>query len=164
VHGKIARIDIAAGTIDIEPLLEEKEVHAWLPGTVGEVNSRGCVVNAEGATIHGVWGTGGEAWGPLVFDRIEPGSVTFAAHARPGLLAEARSRRASGVIAGGVNLSDVLLPNLGYTVVVLEGFGECQVGDEVQRILRAHEGRIALVDGTTQLRVGVRRPLIILPD
>jgi len=29
--------------------------------------------------------------------------------------------------------------------------------------LRAHEGRLALLDGTTVLRVGVRRPQVILP-
>ena len=164
VRGKVARIDVAAGIIDIEPLLEEKEIHAWLPGTVGEVNDRGCVVSAEGVTIHGVWGAGGEAWGPLVFDRVEPGNVTFTANAGSGLLAEARSRRAAGVIAGGLNLHDVLQPNLGFTVVVLEGFGPRRVSDAFQQILQAREGRIALVDGTTQLRVGVRRPLIILPD
>ena len=81
VRGKVAHIDLATGTIDVEPLLEEKEVHAWLPGTVEDVNDRGCVVVAEGVTIHGVWGAGGEAWGPLVFDRVESGKVTFAANA-----------------------------------------------------------------------------------
>jgi hypothetical protein len=164
VRGKVVRIDLAPGTIDVEPLLEEKEVHAWLPGTAGEVSDRGCVVTADGLTIHGVWGTGGEAWGPLVFDRIEPGKVTFKADASRGFLTEAKGKRASGVIVGGINLNDVLEPNLGFTLVVLEGFGKRQVAGELRQILQAHEGKIALVDGATQLRVGVRRPFIILPD
>jgi uncharacterized protein (TIGR01319 family) len=164
VRGRVSRIDLVTGTIDVEPLLEEKEVHAWLPGTVDEVSDRGCVVAGEGVTVHGVWGTGGEAWGPLAFDRIEPGKVTFRASPDPGFLMEARCKRASGVIAGSVNLNDVLQPNIGFTLVVLEGFGPRQVAAEVEQILRAHEGKIALVDGTTQLRVGVRRPLVILPD
>ena len=41
VRGKIAEVDLEAGTVRIEPLLEEKEVRAWLPGTVGEVHRPG---------------------------------------------------------------------------------------------------------------------------
>jgi hypothetical protein len=164
VRGKVTRVDLRDGTIRIEPLLEEEELRAWLPGTVAEVHDRGCVVAAEGVTVRGVWGTGGEAWGTLVFDRVEPGRVTFAAHAAPELLTEARDKKAAGVIAGSVNLHDVLQPNLGFTLVVLEGFGSRQVAGQVQEVLQAHEGKNALVDGTTRLRVGVRRPVVMLPD
>ena len=163
-RGKIAGIDLQDGTIRIEPLLEEKEVRAWLPGTVSSVHDRGCVVAAEGVTVKGVWGTGGEAWGTLVLERVEPGKVTFAAHAGPALLAAARDRHAAGVIAGGVNLHDVLQPNLGFTLVVLEGFGQRPVTGRFREILCANEGKLALVDGTTRLRVGVQRPVVILPD
>jgi hypothetical protein len=38
------------------------------------------------------------------------------------------------------------------------------VTDHVLEILQAREGRIVLVDGTPRLRVGVRRPVAILPD
>lgn len=164
VRGRIAQIDLQAGTMQIEPLLEEKEVRAWLPGTVQEVDDRGRVATAEGVTVRGVWGTGGEAWGPLVFERVETGKVAYALHAGPALLAAPRERKAAGVIAGGVNLQDVLQPNLGFTLVVLEGFGLHRVADQVQGIKQAHEGKIALVDGTTRHRVGVRRPVVILPD
>lgn len=164
VRGKVARIDLAAGIIRIEPLLEEKEVHAWLPGIVEEVSDHGCVVAAEGVTINGVWGAGAEAWGELVFERVEPGKVTFINNAGPGILTEVRDKHGAGLIAGSVNLSDVLQPNPGFTLVVLEGFGPRRVADQVLEVLQAHEGRIVLVDGTTQLRVGVRRPFVILPD
>lgn len=164
VRGRVAQIDLHNGTIRIEPLLEEKEVRAWLPGTVEEVSDRGCVVAAEGVTVTGLWGTGGEAWGPLVFERVESGKVTFAPYAGPALLSAAKDRKAAGVIAGGVDLHDVLQPNLGFTVVMLEGFGQRRIAGQVLEILQAHEGKIALVDGTTRLRVGVQRPVVILPD
>lgn len=164
VRGRVAQIDLQLGTMRIEPLLEEKEVRAWLPGTVAEVHDRGCVVAAEGVTFHGVWGAGGEAWGELVFERVESGKVTFAPHAGPALLAAAKERRAAGVITAGVNLHDVLQPHLGFTLVVLEGFGTRQVAGQVREILLAHEGKVALLDGTTRLRVGVRRPVVILPE
>jgi hypothetical protein len=164
VRGRVAQIDLQNGTIRIEPLLEEKEVRAWLPGTVGEVSDRGCAVAAEGVTVQGVWGAGGEAWGPLVFGHIESGKVTVASHADIALLTAAKNGQAAGVIAGGVDLHDVLQPNLGFTLVVLEGFGQRRIAGQVLEILQAHEGKVALVDGTTRLRVGVQRPVVILPD
>jgi hypothetical protein len=164
VRGKIALVNLDDGTIRIEPLLEEKEVRAWLPGTVEEVDDRGCVVAGQGVTVRGVWGAGGETWGRLVLDRIETGMVAYVPHAGPALLMEARDREAAGIIADGVDLHDVLQPNLGFTLVVLDGFGRRQAAGQIQEILRAREGRIALVDGTTRLRVGVRRPVVILPD
>jgi len=49
-------------------------------------------------------------------------------------------------------------------VVVTEGFGVRGVAPDIREALRQREGKLALIDGTTQLRVGVRRPKIILPD
>ena len=78
-----------------------------------------------------------------------------------GAMAEAL---AGGLIAGGVDLVDVLDPQLGFTLVVTGAFGASSIAEELLDVLSAHEGRLALVDGTTQLRVGVRRPRIILPS
>ena len=56
------------------------------------------------------------------------------------------------------------MPYPPFTIVVLEGFGEQRLPDGVRKVLAEHEGRLALLDGTIQLRVGVRRPQLILPD
>ena len=58
----------------------------------------------------------------------------------------------------------MLEPQLGFTLVVTGAFGASSIAEELLAILSAHEGRRALIDGTTQLRVGVRRPRIILPS
>ena len=49
------------------------------------------------------------------------------------------------------------------TIVVTEGFGEQEMDPELYRLLSTHAGKLALVDGQTHLRVGVRRPTVILP-
>ena len=164
VRGKIARINAHFGMVMIEPLLEELEVLAWLPGTVEEVTERGCTVAGEGVDIRGVWGSGGEAHGPLMMGGIEPGCVAVLERADADDIAKCRAAGVAGLIAGGVDLEDVLEPQLGFTLVMTGAFGASSIPGEVLDVLSAHEGGLALVDGTTQLRVGVQRPRIILPS
>jgi uncharacterized protein (TIGR01319 family) len=164
VRGVVSRIDEHFGMVMIEPLLEELEVEAWLPGTVESVGARGCTVAGDGIDAYGIWGSGGEAHGPLAMGRIEPGCVAVFEHANTPAIARCREVGAAGLITGGVDLEDVLDPKLGFTLVVTEGFGSSSIAQELLDALSSHEGRLALVDGTTQLRVGVRRPRIILPS
>ena len=182
VRGKVNRIDWKLGMVIIEPLLEELEVYSWLPGIVETVTDKGCVVWAQGTVIQGVWGTGGERYGrmqnaecriqnaeygtnPRIPDSLNPlpGAVVVSDFADAKMLARLKERQVAGLIAGGVNLRDVLDPCPGFTVVVLQGFGEQKIAPEALDLLKAHEGKLALLDGTTQLRVGVKRPQVILP-
>ncbi len=186
VRGKVAKIDLHFGMVMIEPLLEELRVPAWLPGVVESVTARGCTVVSEGTEIDGVWGSGGAVLGPLVFPEREPGgtgalpggagtetwdpraltpgSVAVIDHADAAVLDACREAGVAGLIAGGVDLEDVLEPGLGFTLVVTGEFGSSALAEDVRATLMAHEGRLALLDGTTQLRVGVQRPRIILPS
>lgn len=93
-----------------------------------------------------------------------PGAVVVADFADAKMLARLKKERVAGLITGGVNLQDVLDPCPGFTVVVLQGFGEQKIAPDVLELLKAHEGKLALLDGTTQLRVGVKRPQVILPE
>jgi hypothetical protein len=164
VRGRVSRIDKHFGMVMIEPLLEELEIEAWMPGTVESVTERGCVIVGEGIDAHGIWGNGGEARGTLAVGRIEPGCVSMLERADADAIANCREVGVAGLIAGGVDLQDVLDPDLGFTLVVTEAFGASSISEELRGALSAHEGDLALVDGTTQLRVGVRRPRIILPS
>jgi uncharacterized protein (TIGR01319 family) len=171
VRGKVNRIDKHFGIVLIEPMLEELEVRAWLPGVVKEVTDRGCVVSCQGTTISGAWGSGGEVSGILQSEicnprsEVTPGTVVVRDFADSATLAQVKERGAAGLICAGVNMQEVIEPYPPFTIVVLGDFGEQQkLPDEMRNVLAARAGRLALLDGTTQLRVGVRRPQIILPD
>jgi uncharacterized protein (TIGR01319 family) len=164
VRGKVNRIDKHFGIVLIEPLLEELQVKAWLPGVVENVSDRGCTVVCNGTVIAGVWGSGGETAGQLTFSSVEAGKVVVRDFADTAALTQAKERGAAGLICAGVNLQEAIEPYPPFTIVVLEGFGDRQLTDAVRTILTGHEGRLTLLDGTTQLRVGVRRPQIILPE
>jgi uncharacterized protein (TIGR01319 family) len=164
VRGRVSRIDEHFGMVMIEPLLEELEVLAWLPGTVQSLSERGCTIEGRGIDIQGVWGSGGETRGALLVERVKPGCVSVFESADARVIGECREKEAAGLISGGVDLEDVLDPGLGFSLVMTEGFGARSMGTDLLAVLSAHEGRDVLVDGTTQLRVGVRRPRIILPS
>jgi hypothetical protein len=164
VRGKVSRIDKHFGIVLIEPLLEELQIKAWLPGVVQDVSDRGCTVACNGTVIAGIWGSGGETAGPLTFSSVETGKVVVRDFVDAATITQAKERKAAGLICAGVNLQEVIEPYPPFTIVVLEGFGEQKLPDEMRSVLAGHEGRLALLDGTTQLRVGVRRPQIILPD
>jgi len=164
VRGKVNRIDHRFGMVVIEPLLEELEVLAWLPGTVSSVSDRGCVVSGLGTVVSGAWGLGGEASGILTMREPAYGRIVVRQFAGGEVLAGLKEKRIAGLIAGGVDFQDMIGAEPGFTVVVIEGFGERQMRRDVMDMLESHEGKLALVDGTTQLRVGVVRPRVILPS
>jgi hypothetical protein len=164
VRGKVNRIDKHFGIVLIEPLLEELQVKAWLPGIVESVSDCGCTLVGSGTVIAGAWGSGGERAGILTNSGVAAGKVVVRDFADASTIKEAKERAAAGLICAGVNLQDVLEPDPPFTIVVLEGFGEQRLPDGIRETLTGHEGRLALLDGTTQLRVGVRRPRIVLPE
>jgi len=163
VRGKVNRIDEKLGMVMIEPLLEEEEVLAWLPGIVEDVTEGGCVVAGEGTEIVGIWGLGGEVAGPLTFGPPGKGSVVVREFPDGAALDEMAEAGIAGLVTAGINLREVLDRQPRFTIVVTVGFGTRTFAPEVLEALEARSGRLALLDGTTQLRVGVRRPRIVLP-
>ncbi len=163
VRGRVNRIDERFGMVMIEPLLEEEEVLAWLPGTVREVTNRGCLVEAEAARADGVWGWGGEAFGPLCNDVFDRGAVIVCDHVDRAVLDKGAEAGIAGIVTAGAELRDILDAQPKFTIVVMEGFGSQMYRLDLARVLLDQEGHVALLDGTTQLRVGVRRPRIVVP-
>ncbi|MBD3236889.1 MAG: hypothetical protein GF330_09305 [Candidatus Eisenbacteria bacterium] len=163
VRGKIKDINLSYGIVTIEPLLEQLEVRAWMPGRVTEVTDRGCCVENEGVELRGSWGRGGEVHGRLDFEGAGADAIPVVDVAQRADLTAAADRGAKGLLAGSAHLEDIRETPGTFTVVLTEGFGERPMNPRARAALEAHAGRLALLDGTTELRVGVRRPRIILP-
>jgi len=89
---------------------------------------------------------------------------------------KANSMEVGGIIVGGYNYQD-LKPILGYdlgvaitgsepihaALIVTEGFGQINMAARTFELLKANEGRIASMNGATQIRAGVIRPEVIIP-
>jgi uncharacterized protein (TIGR01319 family) len=163
VRGRVTDINLEYGIVTIEPLREELDVRAWIPGEVAEVTDRGCTIRCRALCVTGSWGRGGECRGRLCLGDPSPDSIVVRDHVTREQLLLLEERRAAGLIAGSLSLSDVSEVDPSYSLLVAVGFGEAPLPEIVRASLEPHDGQEAFLDGTTELRVGVRRPRLILP-
>ena len=169
------------------------EVRAYVDGTIVEIlPAEGVVVETTAALVQGIFGLAGEVHAPIVAVATTPAQVLdaadlVAAHAGQIVLGGARitlagMRRAmelgvAAVVCGGIAYQDVR-ELLGYdvgvavtgnealatTLVVTEGFGDITMAKATFELLRSLAGRTASVCGATQIRAGVIRPEVVVPD
>lgn len=130
------------------------------------------VILTAGTLILGVFGQGGEAHGPLVV--LEQGRTRLPAdskgavvvtptRARPDLIQACRDAEVSALVAPSLHLAD-LPAEVRLTLVLTEGFGDVAMNASFLETLLSLAGREASVSGLTQLRAGVERPEIIIPQ
>jgi hypothetical protein len=81
-----------------------------------------------------------------------------------------------GIVVGGIRSADITA-YLGYeigvaitgeediplAIITTEGFGEMNMSERTFNLLKSFEGKMAAVNGATQIRAGVLRPEIIIP-
>lgn len=167
------------------------EVAAYVGGTVAEVlPGEGVIIEARGALVQGIFGVGGETFGPLEVrcgpdDDWSPAMLqgdvrgkvlAGGAHIDHATLCEARDAGAVALIVGGFDDRDLreLLgrdlgvaitgsEELGITLVLTEGFGRIPMAERTWSLLQRQAGRQASVSGATQIRAGVIRPEILVP-
>lgn len=193
VSGAVESVSPVTGQVILRGPPRPVQVRAYVDGTVVEtIPGEGVVIETAGAFLQGIFGIGGESWGaihPLAAtpderlseDRIDAscaGRICIAGGlVTLDLIRKAREIGAAGLIGGGIRDRD-LRSLLGYdlgvaitgteeidlTVVVTEGFGDIAMATKTFDILNERNGDEASISGATQIRAGVLRPEIIVPD
>lgn len=192
VAGTVETISPITGQVILRGDPQPLEVRAFLTGKVVEVMPQeGCVIEAEVAFVQGIFGIGGEAYGPLRCactgpdepldeDRITPALrgaiVVGGARITAAAIRKAVEVGASAIVSGGIDdqdLRDFLGYDLGVAVtggedvglvlVITEGFGDIAMAQRTFDLLRSHEGDDASISGATQIRAGVVRPEVVVP-
>jgi hypothetical protein len=190
--GTVETISKVTGQIMLRPKPMPLEVTAYLPGVVTDIlGDTGVVIEADICQVQGIFGLGGERMGVLKKAVDEPGAlldetritdahrgavILGGARVTPGGLARARQVGARALITGsaqGQDLLDLLggelnpsatgNENIGFTLVLTEGFGELEMGQRSFHLLSKLDGVEVAVNGTTQIRAGVLRPEVIGP-
>jgi hypothetical protein len=190
--GTIESVSAVSGQLLLRQPPIPVEIGAYLAGTVVEIlKDEGVVVEARGAFLQGIFGVGGETWGPIAVavdgpdeplrpERLRPqqrGAVVVGgAHVSFDAVMRARDLGVAAIVAGGVDDRDLrrLLgrdlgvaitghEDLGVTLVLTEGFGRIPMAERTWRLFVAHRGAAASVSGATQIRAGVMRPEIVIP-
>ena len=192
VAGTIETISAVTGQVIVrgEPL--PVQVGAYLAGAVVEVLPReGVVIEAEVAFIQGIFGVGGETFGPirmacrdhtqeltedLITDDMKGCVIVGGARMHYPAIKKAMRRGAAAVVSGGIDDSDLKevlgydlgvaitgSEQIGITMIVTEGFGDIAMAKRTFALLKEHAGHEAAVNGATQIRAGVMRPEIVIP-
>jgi len=168
------------------------KMHAFLTGKVVEVVAgEGATVEAEGSLIQGIFGIGGEAFGPIclacqkpdqnltaeaITAKMRGGVVIGGGRVTADALARGVAAGVSAIVTGGIDdqdLRDFLGYDLGVattgsekvglTLIITEGFGEIAMAGRTFELLAARAGCEAAVNGATQIRAGVLRPELVIP-
>jgi hypothetical protein len=193
VDGTVESISNITGQVVIREAPIPVAVDAYIKGVVHEViHNEGVVIKSYGSFVQGIFGIGGESRGFIKMlsetrdSEISAGMINSELQ---GLIVvggsfisleaykKALKCKVAGVVVGGFNYYD-LEEILGYTLgvaitgsedlitslIVTEGYGKIQMGQQTFDLLRDNSGRLASINGATQIRAGVIRPEIIIPN
>jgi len=191
IDGVVENVSNMTGMVVLREPPVSVELKAYIPGVVTEVMPKeGCVIETPAAFIQGIFGIGGETNGPLdVVDAasvltenmvtpdmkgriiVAPGSVDI------GALRKAVQVGVKGIVTSCIDEKELTefmgyevgvaitgAEEVGLTLIATEGFGnDLPMSKNTLRILHDFEGRLACINGATQIRAGVLRPEVIIP-
>ena len=192
IDGTIETISDVTGQVIMREPPIPVAINAYIDGSIIEVfPEKGVVVKAYGTYIQGIFGVGRESVGmlkvvvdspdaPLTPDAIQSAHrdkiLVGGSIVGNDTLQEALRQGVKGVVAGGINDSDLRKflgyelgvaitgsEELGITVIVTEGFGQISMAERTFNLLKEQDGMQASINGATQIRAGVVRPEIVIP-
>jgi hypothetical protein len=192
-EGTIESLSEATGTLLVREAPTPVEITAYMRGKVVDViPDEGAIIETRGAIVQGIFGVGGERLGEIRVAVDSPDEVLDLKHLKDGdagkvlvggagVTLEAIKRAAEmgivGIVTGAVRDVD-LTKYLGYdigvaitgqesiplTIIATEGFGQLTMARHTFDLFRSLEGKQASVNGATQIRAGVIRPEVIVPN
>ena len=192
VAGTLESISSTTGQLIVRGDPIPVQVKAFLSGEVVEViPGQGVVIEADVSFVQGIFGIGGEAFGPirmacakhdeeldtaLITPDMKEAVIVGGARMTGAAVREAIKVGAAAVVSGGMDdqdLRDILgydlgvaitgSEKIGVTLIITEGFGEIAMAERTFELLTSREGDLAAVNGATQIRAGVMRPEIVIP-
>jgi hypothetical protein len=193
VDGIVETVSNISGNMGIRQASIPIDLKAYIKGTVTEIQpGEGVTVSTSGALIQGIFGFGGEKSGEVVvvsktsdsmltaseIDRSMAGKIIVGGSNLTGdALIKANEIGVAGVITGALIDKD-MVEFLGYdigvaitghekintTVLITEGFGTIPMAHQTFDLLKSVEGKVGSINGATQIRAGVIRPELIVPD
>ena len=193
ISGTLTSVSEVTGQVILSEPPIPVEVDAYTSGTITDVeNDEGVTIETEGALAQGILGIGGENRGILEVVTTSPNDELTADMIRPShkgkvliggsfltmsTFEHAKEIGVTGILSGGfdyTDLSKILGYSLGVAItgsenivpslIITEGFGRIGMADRTYEMLLLNEGKFAAINGSTQIRAGVIRPEIIIPD
>ncbi|UVT17555.1 MAG: hypothetical protein H8K04_08485 [Nitrospira sp.] len=193
VAGIVESVSTITGQVLLREPPRVLQLLAYVDGIISEtVPQQGVVVEATCGLVQGIFGIGGETFGDIVLGVKAPDEPQSPGHFNSSMkgkvvvggsflsaeaLKQAKAVGVAGLVVGGIHDEDLraLLgydlgvaitgtEQVGFTLILTEGFGTIPMATKTFKLLSAHVGRKASISGATQIRAGVIRPEIIIPQ
>ena len=193
IDGTVESISKITGQVMLREPQIPVEINAYVDGQVAEIiPNEGVEIQTYGVFIQGIFGIGGESIGQLIMvcetpedvisvDRLDPKMagkiVVVGSLVTADIVNRAVQLGIKGIIAGGIDDGDLkkLLgyelgvaitgaEKLGITIIITEGFGRIAMANMTFDLLKEKEGMKASINGATQIRAGVIRPEVVIPE
>jgi hypothetical protein len=193
IKGTVESVSAVTGQVLLREEPQPLELKAYIDGEVVEVIEReGAFVESYCSFIQGIFGIGGETNGivevvvkdadqeltpELILPVHRHKIIVGGSYVSSVALKKAIDIGVQGIVVGGFDDKDLkaLLgydlgvaitgtEKIGLTLVLTEGFGRIDMARKTFDLLVAKQGKLASISGATQIRAGVIRPEIIIPD
>jgi len=193
-EGTIEYILPSTAHIGIRLAPKALEVKSYIAGTISSVEEgKRLTVTTTGTLVQGIFGVGGERLGTLLPLGVSPETTVTrddltklqlkgkvlagGSSVSVDALRFAAEQGATGIITGSITsaaLREILGRDLGvsmtgdedlpYSLIITEGFGQLPMSKRTLDVLRSVEGKLASINGATQVRAGAMRPELIVSD
>ena len=193
VVGSIESVSTVTGQVLLREPPRVLQLSAYVDGIIIEtIPHQGAVVETTCSLVQGIFGIGGETSGELTMavkapdEPLTPGHfnstmkgkvVVGGSFLSADAMKQAKTVGVAGLVVGGIHDEDLraLLgydlgvaitgtEQVGFTLILTEGFGTIPMAAKTFKLLARHAGRKASISGSTQIRAGVIRPEIIVPQ
>lgn len=193
ISGTVETISDVTGQVLIRGEPIQVEIDAYIDGTVVEVHGdEAVVVETRGALAQGILGVGGEAHGvlkvlcetpeqacsaDLISNDCEGCILVGGGRVTLEALSVAREAGVAAIVTGAIDDQDLDefigealgvaitgQEDLGLSLVLTEGFGDTPMRRRTFDLLADRGGKRASVNGATQIRAGVIRPEVVVPE
>ena len=191
VSGTIDLISDVTGMVGVRHPPVPINLRAYISGRIRKViPNQGVVVEAPASFVQGIFGVGGERYGEVLVvaepdEDLTPDHVGKDCDGKvlvggslvtADVLKRAEEAGVQGIVTGGIDRAELTKflgyemgvaitghEDIGLTCIITEGFGRMAMASHTYELLRSCSGRLASVNGATQIRAGVIRPEIIVP-
>ena len=193
IKGTVESVSAITGQVLLREEPQPLELKAYIDGEVVEImDKEGAFVESYCSFIQGIFGIGGETNGiievvvkdadqeltpELILPVHRHKIIVGGSYVSSAALKKAIDTGVQGIVVGGFDDKDLkaLLgydlgvaitgtEKIGLTLVLTEGFGRINMARKTFELLVAKQGKKASISGATQIRAGVIRPEIIIPD
>ncbi len=193
IDGTLANLSDVTGQVILSEPPIPVEVNAYTSGVITSIeDEEGVTIETEGVLAQGILGIGGENNGILKVVTTDPSDelkIDMIDESHKGMILlggaflnietfnYAKKIGVAGIVTGGFDYSDISKilgyplgvaitgsENVGPSLIITEGFGMIAMAERTYSLLLSKEGSFASIDGSTQIRAGVIRPEILIPD